>query len=559
MNLDLSRIQSFFPAMQLPGTVLAHGVRAFRLTLTGLPPQRGFQWAELRLPRNFPHRGKAQIVLSPDAVLRSPHVDSAGVVCIDEDPGALAGLTAEERILYVLDSFVQKFLLPWSAGALDNDFEDEALNYWSIHVKRKRTSRNPIFSVWTIDSCPSRAAIRNGWLLLPERTVIVADDLTEFPLRVMKSIGVGARQRVGVSIADIPIEVPLTPATWPKSNFDLDMILQGRLSDDDFLDFSSSRSHSGRKKHRIVLFRNAEFGFAYLLGGGPPTIIDYGKKRKTYPSSLTISPLPVSRIDPSWTYGRDQYSEIAHRQQSHVLVFGLGALGSPIIDQLAKAGVGNITIVDPDTLSPANIGRHVLGLDSVGVSKAKALAYRIGQAHPSCNISCAAIEAGDWFQRNSLNDVNLVLDLTGEPEVRQLIDHQRQNKYCAFLVGWMEPYVAAAHACLIPRGVSWYHNGEDPLTKLEAVTWPPEVLRREPGCSSSFQSYTAAAATYAVGIIIEAALRLLDEPNMSTGKVVSWVRGQGYLNKHWPGLKHRDWAVAAAVHDGIIMTRDFND
>ena len=98
----------------------------------------------------------------------------------------------------------------------------------------------------------------------------------------------------------------------------------------------------------------------------------------------------------------------------------------------------------------------------------------------------------------------------------------------------------------------------DSLTALEAVTWPDGVIRQEPGCSSRFQSYTAAAAAHAVALIAEKTIEMIDGLDASAqAHIASWVRGQVYLDKHWPGLALRDWAKSAASHAGLILVRQF--
>jgi adenylyltransferase/sulfurtransferase len=55
-----------------------------------------------------------------------------------------------------------------------------------------------------------------------------------------------------------------------------------------------------------------------------------------------------------------------------VLVVGAGGLGSPAIAYLAAAGIGRLTIVDPDTVSLSNLQRQVIHTTaSVGSSKAE--------------------------------------------------------------------------------------------------------------------------------------------------------------------------------------------
>ncbi|TVT73196.1 MAG: ThiF family adenylyltransferase [Denitromonas halophila] len=322
--------------------------------------------------------------------------------------------------------------------------------------------------------------------------------------------------------------------------------------------FRLAISRRRRSIHRVVLLRTPEVAFAYLLPGGPPIVVDDGTCKKTYPPLLKPLPLNTVRLDPDWTVGRGQHPEVTDRQSKRVLVLGAGALGSQVIDHLAKAGVGFISVVDADALSPANIGRHLLGAESIGKRKASAAARRVNFGYPATVVTPHVMTAERWLKKHSLSGVDIVLDLTGEPDVRWYVDQARHEHPCPLLIGWMEPYVAAAHACLLPQQTQWIQGNKDPLRDLEAVSWPDEVIRREPGCSSRFQSYTAAAAAHAVALVIESALNLIDGADGSeTGQVVSWVRGQRFLDKQWPGLTLRGWALPAATHEGLIMTRPF--
>lgn len=558
MGLDLHRVHEDFPDLHPIPLSRDGGATAYRLQLPPFKPGREFDWAELRLPRGFPHHERAQVVLSPDAVLRVPHLDNAGILCTKGDPGPAQGHSPEERILLLLQAYQEQFLEPWLTGALDDHFAGEALNYWFIEVARARSSRDPVRAVWTVDDCPRRPTVRRGLLLIPERIVIAADE--DFPIskRLVQTMGNRASQRIRVLIADIPIAHALTPSTWPRTASDLDRLLNGRLRPAQRQQFRHPLTRRGRSIHRIVLLRNPEGAFAYLLPGGPATVVDVGSRKKTYPSLTTPLALDVTRLDPSWTVGRDRHPEVSDRQGKRVLVLGAGALGSPVVDHLAKAGIGFITLVDPEILAPANIGRHLLGAESIGLKKAEAVAQRVNVGHPATFVTPQTMSAERWLNQNTLVGVDVILDLTGEPDVRWHIDRIRSDSPRPLLIGWMEPYVAAAHACILPAEIPWMQGTSDPMTDLEAVTWPDEVIRLEPGCSSRFQSYTAAAAAHAVALIVENALKLIDGTNGATSpKVVSWVRGQQFLDERWPDLALRAWAKGAAPHDGLTMERPF--
>lgn len=556
MRLDLSCLQEDFPFLTTAPQSRDRGATAYRFNLPEFCWGREFTWAELLLPRGFPEHGLAKIMLSPDTVLRIPHVEKDGSLCIKGDPGPGQGYTAEGRIFLLLLSYKEQFLDPWLTGKLDGDFLKEPLNYWQIEVGRARSPRDPVRSVWTVDECPLRSSVREGLLLLPGRIVIAAGEDMPITNRTIKSLGSNATQRIRVLVADIPITNTFTPSTWPRNTSELDLLLTGRLRPAQRKQFRHPLRQRGRGVHRIVLLRNPDYGFAYLLPGGPATVVNDGARNRAYPSLTTPLPLRVTRLDPSWTVGRDQHPEVTNRQEQHVLVLGAGALGSPVVDQLAKAGVGFITLVDEDDLVPANLGRHLLGAEYIGQPKASAVAQRVNHGYPATVVTPQIMSAEQWLQANTLLNVDLVLDLTGEPDVRWHVELARQQNPCPLLIGWMEPYVAAAHVCSLPANAPWMQGTTDPMGSLEAVDWPDEVIRQEPGCSSRFQSYTAAAATHAVALVAESGIEMIDSPT-KTSKVVSWVRGQCFLDGHRPDLVLRKWAHPAASYDGLVIQRGF--
>jgi tRNA A37 threonylcarbamoyladenosine dehydratase len=53
---------------------------------------------------------------------------------------------------------------------------------------------------------------------------------------------------------------------------------------------------------------------------------------------------------------------------------------------LARAGVGKLVLVDKEALKSANVGRHPLGVESVGDPKAAALARQIQSALPHVEV-----------------------------------------------------------------------------------------------------------------------------------------------------------------------------
>lgn len=549
MTLELEKYLAEKTSLQVE-SLSNKASKKIRISLPSLPRGREIFCAWLDLPHGFPSSASARIQLSPECILKIPHVESDGMLCIESgDPGPTSGVSIADRLDQVLDAFFHDFLTPWVNGDLDNHFAKEAMNYWGIHCIQHRSQQAAIAKVYITDRDRSQVQVYKTVFLVDQRSVIAGKD-TSFQKRFIESINTSEQVRK-VLVAIIPISSPLTPDNWSKSEQELLHLLSFRLNEKEYQKFVDGKNYRNRSVYRLVIFRSPDCDFSFLLSGGPSRIVKKGYSVKSFPNYKMI-PVKVDRVDSSWTTGRDQHPEVAVRQNKSVLVIGAGALGSSVIEQLAKAGIGHITIIDSDILSPANLGRHTLGADSIGQNKAQALSKSIKLRWPSCNVKDCPYDLSKWLLKNDFSNIDIVLDLTGEPDVRMSVEYARQMEEADLVIGWMEPYVVAAHACVLPIGNYWLLDSTDQLESLQSVDWPPEVMLNEPSCSSVFQSYTSSAATYAVGLVTGAALDLIDG---KIGKPIvrHWVRGQSYLDKNYTGLKLRKWAESASKIDGTLI------
>lgn len=74
-------------------------------------------------------------------------------------------------------------------------------------------------------------------------------------------------------------------------------------------------------------------------------------------------------------------------QSAHVAVLGLGGVGGYAVEALARAGVGELTLIDEDVIGPTNLNRQLLATtDTVGRPKAEAAAARVAVISPSCRV-----------------------------------------------------------------------------------------------------------------------------------------------------------------------------
>ncbi len=76
-------------------------------------------------------------------------------------------------------------------------------------------------------------------------------------------------------------------------------------------------------------------------------------------------------------------------KNSRVAVFGVGGVGGYVVEALARTGVGNIDLIDNDTVSKSNINRQIIALSStVGRLKTEVMKERILDINSDCKVNC---------------------------------------------------------------------------------------------------------------------------------------------------------------------------
>ncbi|MBR5120972.1 MAG: tRNA threonylcarbamoyladenosine dehydratase [Oscillospiraceae bacterium] len=84
-------------------------------------------------------------------------------------------------------------------------------------------------------------------------------------------------------------------------------------------------------------------------------------------------------------YGEEAIESLKHR---HVAVFGLGGVGGYVCEMLARSGVGELTIIDSDSVSLSNRNRQIIATESTtGKPKTDAMAKRLWDINPELKIT----------------------------------------------------------------------------------------------------------------------------------------------------------------------------
>lgn len=189
--------------------------------------------------------------------------------------------------------------------------------------------------------------------------------------------------------------------------------------------------------------------------------------------------------------------------QAQVVLFGAGALGSVLADQLVRMGIINLTVVDNDYLEAGNLVRHSLCLDQLHDKKAVALAEKLNRVNPSAKVIGLDlhIPSQDPTFLTALEQATLIIDVTASDDVLKDVSfhliprdtpviscslglHARQLFFYSDLAGsfsweefdhWFQPYryeeEKLVHQIELPVGKGcWHPLTPAPLNRIAGLS-----------------------------------------------------------------------------------------
>jgi molybdopterin/thiamine biosynthesis adenylyltransferase/rhodanese-related sulfurtransferase len=120
--------------------------------------------------------------------------------------------------------------------------------------------------------------------------------------------------------------------------------------------------------------------------------------------------------------------------RSRVVIVGAGGLGSPCAFYLAAAGVGELVLIDNDTVALSNLQRQILHSNkNIGEKKVISAKSTLNALNPSIRIECHDDAINSTNARNYFNNCDLVIDGTDNFASRYAI-----NDACAELgIPWL--------------------------------------------------------------------------------------------------------------------------
>ena len=97
--------------------------------------------------------------------------------------------------------------------------------------------------------------------------------------------------------------------------------------------------------------------------------------------------------------GKENLSKL---KNSNIVVFGLGGVGSYVVEGLVRSGIENIAIIDKDIVDVTNINRQIIAnINTIGLPKVKVEADRISHINSNTNI----IEIQEFISKDNILEI----------------------------------------------------------------------------------------------------------------------------------------------------------
>ena len=154
---------------------------------------------------------------------------------------------------------------------------------------------------------------------------------------------------------------------------------------------------------------------------------------------------------------------------ARVVVIGAGGLGCAVLPALAAAGVGSITVVDPDVVELTNLPRQTLYTEAdLGRSKAEVAVEALSLLAPDAVLTARTEAFGARNGLDLLIDADLVIDGSDSVETRYLANDAAEIADIPFVWG-------AAHRYSGQVGLAWASRGPTYRDLFPEPPHPDEV------------------------------------------------------------------------------------
>ncbi|PTQ86789.1 ThiF family adenylyltransferase [Agitococcus lubricus] len=155
----------------------------------------------------------------------------------------------------------------------------------------------------------------------------------------------------------------------------------------------------------------------------------FGKTAISYLDLAYFFLHPSINLSPEFVYRRNlKNMNQPNLEGKKVALIGCGAIGGYLGLSLARLGAGalggQLSLIDPDTMGEHNLGRHALGMSTLGHNKAKALEEEIHHQLPALNITHFSQSVLESVVLEEIRSYDLIIDATAKMTVSEALNEQ---------------------------------------------------------------------------------------------------------------------------------------
>ena len=466
-----------------------------------------------------------------------PHIEKDGKICLFD----LEGVLIDPDLPGIVTQCVKKAVKILLAGFYENteeEFVREFASYWSylpnlLHMKVSlpQERKSQIFKyIWNLPFRKKKEKY-GAYFQRCQKTCIYASDSESY----FHLLGVNGEQKNSLNCVIQTTKYIIPPDFRKPLSIDycnelLAMMVPLKRA---------VEINKGRKAHLLIIDilqpNGAETCIGIFLKHGSLKALNDGRFQISIERETEVFPAYVTREDKAFLMKR---TDDMRYDDKRILLIGCGSIGSYMCNELVKAGIENITLIDLDCLKAENVYRHLLGMEYVGQYKADALCRYFNKNVPNIRLKPIDGDIREMIEDGDIDlaEFDLIISATGNHNINRWIDEELFSKRVDAVVIylWNEPLDIGCHVAVISgehtgRYDSFFERDEltEELYDAVAYTAPNQkAVRNYSGCGGSYIPYGSNVSLKTVAAGMDWVRRVFDH-RCDDNYLIS-IKGEGY-------------------------------
>lgn len=450
---------------------------------------------------SFPYTLPKAYLLDEDFIGTLAHVNENGVICLEESDSIIINYNEQLDILYHFIVKIIELLNDKNNLISQDELKDEFEGYFQNNLKYLNSfyfAQDKIEEV-ALEIAKESYSTRCKPILLYDDNLNLPKDYSN----------VNSVNKQKINILHIPLEIAVLPPS-KKMLQDLYKYIQSLYEyiSKDYKEFIDSFLNKKKPNYNFYLL----FSLPRTEAERTQFLVHYHFKTKVeHPLKNSLAPVEIELYflnRNNETYLKERGGANNNLSSKKVSIIGCGSVGSEISFMLAKAGIGELTLIDPDIFSHDNIFRHRLGGNSLNYipneqlkvgngSKVSLLERQIKKDIPYIKINARRKFFRDILDDKKLLGSDVIVVAVGSPMVN--IDINMKLKELGLnkvIFCWNEADSVGGHSVALDLKESCFEclytddNGFSTDNELSFIKTEQNISKNIIGCAGVFTPFS---------------------------------------------------------------------